>query len=116
MQNQLCNRDCFHCPYEDCVVDGETALEIARSERRDKPECGGSNLARRRQRREQGRRYRAAHPDRTSAKNRRYYLRHKAAIAEYKRLWYIQNRDRILAQQKEYRKRKKEKDGTETQA
>lgn len=113
MSEAVCNRDCFHCPYEDCVVDGETALEIARSERRDRKPSGTTGRNRRKIR-EASRRYRAEHPDQSRANNRRYYLRHKAAIAEYKRLWYIQNRDRILAQQKEYRKRKKEKDGTET--
>lgn len=30
-----CNRDCFNCPYDDCIVDDDTDSEIAESLLRD---------------------------------------------------------------------------------
>jgi hypothetical protein len=31
----LCNRDCFHCKYEDCIVDDVSAMERVEQIERD---------------------------------------------------------------------------------
>lgn len=119
MSKAVCNRDCFNCPYEDCVVEGESALEIARSERLDAKaaEAPGAAKPRRHgpQRSAYRSRYHREHRDKYNAINKAYYEAHRQEIAEWKHEYYLRNRERILAQQKEYRKRKRENDGTETQ-
>ena len=112
MSEAVCNRDCFNCPYEDCVVEGASALEIARSERLDAKaaEDPGTAKPRRhgRQRSAYKSRYHREHRDKYNAINKAYYQAHRKEISEWKHEYYLRNRERILAQQKEYRKRKKE--------
>ena len=113
MQERLCNRDCFNCPYEDCVVEGESALEIARSERMDAKAAEEPGAAKPRRngrlRRAYKSRYHREHRDKLNAIAKAYYAAHRQEIAEWKHEYYLRNRERILAQQKEYRKLKKEK-------
>jgi hypothetical protein len=100
----VCNRDCFNCPYEDCVVDGESALEVARAEQRDQQAVCKPPEADRAYRKRYYEKHRAIETQRSRA----YYQEHRFELSDKKREYYLRNRERILAQQKEYRNQKKE--------
>ena len=106
----VCRRDCFHCPYPDCIVDDESLLEIHRAEHRDHMAQYKSSMIDQSNRKPAKKRINKRDPEslrKRSEINSRYYQANRQWIAEYKRQWYLQNRERILAVQAAYRKKKK---------
>lgn len=98
----ICDRDCFHCLFPDCICDEENQEDIDAAERRDEQirECWcyyEKELRR-------GREYRKIHREQAIAASRAYYATHKEYVKEKHAEWYKANKERILAQQKAYRK------------
>lgn len=103
----ICARDCFNCPFPDCVCDEETQADIDAAERRDEQIMAGWSKHEKilRQQRE----YRRKNRDHAIAASRAYYATHKEYVKEKHAEWYRANREQILAQQKAYRDANKEK-------
>ena len=97
-----CNRDCFNCPYPDCICDEETPDDIDAAERRDEAIQAGWSSAEKELRRK--REYRRTHREQAIAASRAYYATHKEYVSKKHAEWYKANKERILAQQKAYRK------------
>jgi len=80
----VCNRDCFNCPYEDCIVDGMTLEEYAESRQRELTM------------------HKTPAQKRAAAKRKAYYEANRDEIAAKKKAYYEANRDEIAAKQKAY--------------
>lgn len=68
-RDPVCNRDCFHCPYPDCIVDDD----------------GQSGYKDPEKRREYQRAWRARNPELRREYQREYYKRHREEILEKER-------------------------------
>ena len=88
----LCDRNCFRCRYDDCIVDEAAEEEIEAQRSRDAEA-----------RKESGSRAAKYQPE----KARDYYLRNKEHILARNRAWYQMNRERVLRRAKERRMRSK---------
>ena len=98
----ICDHDCFHCKYDDCVCPEEelTALDIAESERRDR-ETARANCE-------------ADYPDalaaahkRSSDQHRAYYLTHRTELLAYGVRYRVEHREeRKIIHANYYRKNK----------
>lgn len=100
-----CTRDCFNCPYPDCIMDDETPAEIGAAERRDREAMRQGKPKRKHTEkdRERAKQYRAEHRDELNANRRACYIAHKAEIKAKKADYYRRNKETILAQQRAYK-------------
>lgn len=89
----VCNHDCFNCPYPDCIVDGMTAEEYRESSRIER------ELIRPKSRKEIA----------IAAKQREYYEANRESIAAKKREYYEANREKHNAYMREYRRKQRDK-------
>ena len=103
----ICNRDCFNCPFPDCVCDDESQDDIDAAERRDLQIQAGWDSNEKKRRRDA--RYREKHREKAKINARAYYAANKEYVKEKHAEWYKANRDRVLAQQKAYREANKDK-------
>ena len=81
--NAVCNEDCFHCPYPDCVRDDLTAdtyAELALLENIINPPT-----LKQRKVAAYNRAYREANKEKVAAYNRAYYEANKEKWREYRR-------------------------------
>ena len=102
----ICNKDCFACPYPDCINDEMDAADRRESRERDKllgvprrEKCSESAAAEEHRRRALAC-YRA-HAAEINAKRRG-----NPRIKEQHRAYYLRHREEILARQKEYNRRR----------
>lgn len=102
----ICNKDCFACPYPDCVNDEMDAADRRESRERDKllgvprrEKCSESATAEEHRRRALA--YYRAHAAEINAKRRG-----NPRIKEQHRAYYLRHREEILARQKEYNRRR----------
>lgn len=119
--SDVCNRDCFRCPYPDCIVDGMTDDEKRESRRIDQVLIAPADREASHKADTKFDAKEASRKRRNARKMYRYYnegLResmqqwaeeHREQIAATKRAWYEANKARILAQQKAYRAANAEK-------
>lgn len=82
--NSICNEDCFHCPYPDCIRDDLTAATYAELATIDKTIINPPTL-KQRQRAAQQRAYREANREKVAAQQRAWYEAHKDKWREYNR-------------------------------
>ena len=102
----ICDRDCFHCPYPDCILDqldyedykalDDLDKSLTRTKEQDKAAA-------------QKRAWYQANKDKKLARQRAWYQANKDRVAATHRAWYQANKDRILAQQRAYREANKDK-------
>lgn len=109
----MCDRNCFECPYPDCVLDEVSLEEYRESDERDKQEERAEKLASAKDKkaewrikniekhRKSCREYAERNPDRM----RKYYEDNKDAINEKRRSYRERNRDRIRAAERERMRR-----------
>ena len=90
-QAKICNEDCFHCPYPDCIRDGTgtRGKKISSDERKKK-------------RAEYHRERYRANRERILAQVHVYYRKNREKIAAKQRERYRANREQILARQNAY--------------
>ena len=90
-QAKICNEDCFHCPYPDCIRDGTgtRGKKISSDERKKK-------------RVEYHRERYRANRERILTQIHAYYRAHREKITAHQREYYKANRERILTHQREY--------------
>ena len=88
-----CNRDCFHCPFEDCIED-ELTHEDYRAEAMIEKEFLFPKTAKQKK---------------IAAGQKAYYEANREKIAAGKKAYYEANREKIAAGQKAYREANREK-------
>lgn len=90
----ICNKDCFNCPFPDCVNDeGADAAEYAEARERE-------ITIRDAQRDGKGRKL--------AARNRAYYEANREKIAARNRAYREANREEINAYMREYRRKRRQ--------
>ena len=87
--NPICNHDCFHCPYEDCIND-ELLLEDYQVEKEIDLLSGA-------------REYKT--PKAIRARNKEYYEENKEKVAAARKKYYEENKEKW----KEYHKKSRQK-------
>ena len=95
---RVCNRDCFNCPFPDCVLETLEAedyrMQREAAELLKTPEQ--KKIAAKK------RAYYEANRDEIAAKKRAYREANRDEIAAYQRAYYEANRDEIAAKQRAY--------------
>lgn len=104
----LCNRDCFNCPFPDCIIDEISDSEIEKSEKADESVriCRHShnpNLEARRI-------YCKSHRPQCSKTTREWRHNNAEHCRQYAKQYYQKNRERILENAKKYRNKKRDKE------
>ena len=94
-----CNRDCFHCPFPDCIVDEMDAAERKAHREIDKdlftdPEK--KRIA------AKAKAYREANREEIAARQKAYYEANREEIAARQKAYREANREEIAAYQKAY--------------
>ena len=89
---KICNEDCFHCPYPDCIRDraGAQGKKLSSDERKKK-------------RVEYHRERYRANRERILAQIHAYYRAHREKITAHQREYYKANREEILARKRKRR-------------
>ena len=114
----ICNKDCFACPYPDCINDEMDLDDYREADARDRalgtvrkakgpPPVGGDaakKAAARERARAKAREYNKAHRE----KIREYYQKWLAEHPDARKEYYRQNRERLLAQARAYREEPRE--------
>lgn len=83
-----CNRNCFTCIFEDCIVDELMPEDLEEINQRDREIRFTNKDNKRKKIAEQQRKYRAAHKEEIAERKRKYYAMHKEEILERKRKNY----------------------------
>lgn len=106
--NSICNEDCFHCPYPDCVRDDLTAdtyAELALLEKTiiNPPTAKQRKLA------AQQRAYYEANKEKVAARQRAYREANKEKVSAYNRAYREANKEKLAAYNRAYREAHKDK-------
>ena len=80
--NPICNRDCFHCPYEDCIND-ELLLEDYKSEKELDFLSGARGYKTPKAIRAARKKYREENKEKVAAAKKKYYEENKEKWKEY---------------------------------
>lgn len=104
--NAVCNEDCFHCPYPDCVRDDLTAATYAELALLEKTIINPPT-AKQRKVAAQQRAYREANKEKVAAQKRAWYEANKEKVAAQKRAWYEANKEKQREYNRRYRAKKK---------
>ena len=80
--NPICNRDCFHCPYEDCIND-ELLLEDYKSEKELDFLSGARGYKTPKAIRASNKKYREENKEKVAAAQKKYYEENKEKWKEY---------------------------------
>lgn len=97
----ICNKDCFHCPYPDCINETMDAEDYQESREREDALLraeGKAKIAR-------GKEYYDNNRTKIAEKSRAYYASHREYFARYRAKYYAENRQRCLAYQRQYAKK-----------
>ena len=102
MVNKKCDGDCFHCKFDDCILDYD---EVPLDENLDDYILDPDEV----RKREKSRRKYRENREHIRALWDKYYYSHKEKIKEYKHKYYLKHKDRIIKQQVNYQKKRREK-------
>ena len=89
----VCDYDCFHCPYEECIND-EMRLEDYQEGKKLELISGAKE-------------YKTSESHRAAQK--KYYEKNKERLAAYQKKYREKNKEKVAATQKKYYKENKEK-------
>ena len=89
----VCDYDCFHCPYEDCIND-EMRLEDYQEGKKLELISGANE-------------YKTSESHRAAQK--KYYEKNKERLAAYQKKYREKNKEKVAATQKKYYEENKEK-------
>lgn len=89
----VCDYDCFHCPYEECIND-EMRLEDYREGKKLELISGAKE-------------YKTSESHRAAQK--KYYEKNKERLAAYQKKYREKNKEKVAATQKKYYEENKEK-------
>ena len=99
-QTPICDRDCFNCRFEDCILDeGPDADEVRQAKLLDQ-EFGLTDKQKRDQKTRKA--YYRKNREKIIAHSKTWYHAHKEYASEKHKEWYWKNRDFVLLKQKKY--------------
>ena len=91
----VCDKDCFHCPFDDCINDEMDSQDYAEAADRDRKlnctEKGKQSV-------EAQRKYYRKNREKILAYQRAYYAKHREECAAYRKAYYEENREKLIAQ------------------
>ena len=97
----VCNKDCFHCPYPDCVADDTMDLEDYREARERDLDLRRTPEQKKLAAKQKA--YREANREEIAAYQKAYYEANREELSAYKKAYYEANREEIAAYKKAYR-------------
>lgn len=107
-----CNRDCFHCPFPDCVAEIATTDERKESTERDREARRERNPVTKwqkayRKRIDYQKAYRKRNREKRNAYRRAYYRAHREKELARDRAYYLAHKEEYIEWQRERRVREK---------
>ena len=102
--NPICNRDCFHCPYEDCIND-ELLLEDYQVEKEIDLLSGAREYKTPKAIRASNKKYREENKEKVAAAQKKYREENKEKVAAAKKKYYEENKEKW----KEYNQKSRQK-------
>ena len=102
-----CNKDCFHCLFEDCILDRLDSDDYGNT-RRIEREFLFPKTRRQKAISAKKREYREANREEIAAKQRAYYEANREEIAAKNRAYYEAKREEIAAKKRAYREANRE--------
>ena len=115
MAQAICNKDCFNCTYEDCVLDTLDAEDYALARKIEAEVILPKSKEQERSAAKQ-RAYREANRDEIAAKQRAYYEANRDEIAAKQRAYREANRDAYNAYMREYLRKRRSGQDAENKA
>ena len=91
----MCNKDCFHCPFDDCINDKMDASDYAEADDRDRKLNG---TEKQRKHAAAMRSYYEKNREKILTYQRAYYAKHREERAAYRKAYYEANREKLVAQ------------------
>ena len=104
----ICNRDCFHCPYEDCIND-ELLLEDYQVEKEIDLLSGAREYNTSESHRAAKKKYREENKEKVAAYSKKYREENKEKVAAYSKKYREENKEKAAAYRKKYYEENKEK-------
>ena len=107
-KENVCNKDCFRCPFEDCVLDEldyEDYKELSAIESDfivQKTDIQKKLAA-------QKKAYYEANREKEAARQKAYYEANREKLAAYQKAYREANREKVAARQKDYDEANREK-------
>ena len=102
--NPICNRDCFHCPYEDCIND-ELLPEDYQVEKEIDLLSGAREYKTPKAIRASNKKYREENKEKVAARNKKYREENKEKVAAAQKKYYEENKEKW----KEYNQKSRQK-------
>lgn len=93
----MCDHDCFHCPYPDCIDDGITDAEILESAKRDRELKPPPIRATPQHVLDNAKRWRKENPERFREIQKRYREKNKEVIRARQREYYRAQKEKKKA-------------------
>lgn len=103
-----CNRDCFNCPFPDCIEDEMTAADYDEARERDR-EIIFPKSRKEKELAAKKKAYYQENREEIAAKQKAYYQANREELAAKKKAYREANREELAAKQKAYREANREK-------
>ena len=108
MKTKTCDRNCFSCPYDDCIYDGldyddylaENTLDLI---------SGAKELKYSTKARAKRKQYYEENKEKVAAYQKQYREENKEKVAAYQKQYYEENKEKVAAKRKQYYEENKEK-------
>ena len=97
-----CNRDCFNCIFEDCIVNELLPEDLKEINQRDREIRFINKDNKRKKIAERQRKYHEEHREEINERQRKHRAEHKEEIAEYRRKYYAEHKEAINESQRKY--------------
>ena len=104
----VCDYDCFHCPYEDCIND-EMRLEDYQEGKKLELISGAKEYNTSESHRAAQKKYYEKNKEKVAAHRKKYYEENKEKVAAYSKKYREENKEKVAAHRKKYREENKEK-------
>ncbi len=102
----ICNKDCFNCPYPDCIndqMDHEDYIEASKRDKELRSTPKSKKLA------AQKKAYREANREKVAAQQKAYREANREKVAAQQKAYREANREKVAAQKKAYYEANREK-------
>ena len=105
----ICSKDCFACPFPDCINDAMDGEDLQESVRRDRQLCSKGGKSAKATYYERNREkvlakahaYYAVNREEISARKQAYYIANRDERKAHAKAYYHANREQILAKQRQ---------------
>ena len=104
----ICDKDCLHCKYPDCINDTLDYADYQALDRLEKEIIRPKTEAQR-QKAARNKAYREANRDKIAAQQKAYREENRDKIAARKKAYREENREKVAARQKAYREANRDK-------